>query len=458
MNKNFADGFIIMKLKRKAYSSLVKWKEESNGSTALLIDGARRVGKSYLAEEFAKNEYETYVLINFSKASKDLKDIFENDLMDLDIFFNKLSLMFGVKLIERKTLFVFDEVQRFPRAREAIKFLVEDGRYDYLETGSLISLKQNVSDIVVPSEEEHIYLHPLDFEEFLWALGDDSTVPLLKDCFMRRQPLGASVHRKILNDFRQYMLVGGMPQVVSEYARTKDFARIDRIKKTILQLYRQDITKYATRYKSKVLAVFDEIPSQLSKKEKKFSISSLGKNAKNRTYEDAFMWLTEGMIINNCFNATDPTVGLNMYLDSASQKCYMLDTGLLVTLAFKDNDYMNNELYKAVLLDKINVNEGMLMENVVAQMLRASGHNLYFYSRHDNENRENNLEIDFLISNGNKICPVEVKSSAYTTHSSLDKFMRKFQGRYGQPYILYGKDISVKDGILHLPLYMAMFL
>lgn len=447
-----------MILKRKAYQDLLRWKEESNGSTALLIDGARRVGKSYLAEEFGKNEYKSYVLINFSKASTALKDIFENDLMDLNLFFNKLSAIFNVELFNRDTLFIFDEVQRFPRAREVIKFLVADGRYDYIETGSLISLKQNISDIVIPSEEEHFILNPLDFEEFLWALGDNVTARVLKSFFDRKAAVGEVLHRKVMNQFRQYLLVGGMPQPILEYVSSKNFAKVDRIKKNILDLYRQDITRFAKGYESNVLAVFDEIPSQLSKKEKKFSITSLGKNSKTRTYIDSFMWLTEGMIINNCYNATDPTVGLSMYLDNASQKCYMSDTGLLVTHSFKDNDYSSNELYKSVILDKIGINEGMLMENIVAQMLRANGHNLYFYSRYDNINRENHMEIDFLLSDGKKIYPIEVKSSSYNTHSSLDKFMKKFSGRYGQPYIIYCKDLKIKDGIIHLPIYMTMFL
>lgn len=447
-----------MILKRKAYQDLLRWKEESNGSTALLIDGARRVGKSYLAEEFGKNEYKSYVLINFSKASTALKDIFENDLMDLNLFFNKLSVIFNVELFNRDTLFIFDEVQRFPRAREVIKFLVADGRYDYIETGSLISLKQNISDIVIPSEEEHFILNPLDFEEFLWALGDNVTARVLKSFFDRKAAVGEVLHRKVMNQFRQYLLVGGMPQPILEYVSSKNFAKVDRIKKNILDLYRQDITRFAKGYESNVLAVFDEIPSQLSKKEKKFSITSLGKNSKTRTYIDSFMWLTEGMIINNCYNATDPTVGLSMYLDNASQKCYMSDTGLLVTHSFKDNDYSSNELYKSVLLDKIEINEGMLMKNIVAQMLRANGHNLYFYSRYDNINRENHMEIDFLLSDGKKIYPIEVKSSSYNTHSSLDKFMKKFSGRYGQPYIIYCKDLKIKDGIIHLPIYMTMFL
>ena len=297
-----------MILKRKAYNTLLKWKEESNGKSAMLISGARRVGKSYIAEEFAKSEYKSYILINFSKASKELKDIFDNDLMDLNLFFNKISFMFGVELYERQSLLIFDEVQRFPRAREAIKFLVEDGRYDYIETGSLISLKQNIDNIVIPSEEEEMKLYPLDFEEFLWAMGDEVSMPFAKMCFDKLIPLGAAAHRKLLNSFRQYMLVGGMPQAVIEYVESKNFAKVDRIKKTILRLYRQDITRFAKGYESKVLAIFDEIPGQLSKKEKKFSISSLEKDSKSRTYEDAFMWLTEGMIVNNCYNATDPTV------------------------------------------------------------------------------------------------------------------------------------------------------
>lgn len=447
-----------MFLKRKAYNTLLEWKKESNGSTALLIDGARRVGKSFLAEEFAKNEYKSYILINFSKVSNEVKDTFYNDTMDLDLFFNKLSLIFGTELFPRNSLFIFDEVQRFPRAREVIKTLVEDGRYDYIETGSLISIKRNIENIVIPSEEEHMSLYPLDFEEFLWAFGDTVTIPLLKKCFDSLTPLGAAAHRKIMNLFRQYILVGGMPQAVIKYMETKNFAQVDRIKKNILRLYRQDIIRFASGYEGKVMAIFDEIPGQLSRKEKKFSLSSLKKGAKNRTYEDAFMWLSEGMITNTCYNATDPTVGLSMYLDYATQKCYMMDTGLLVTHAFKDNSFTSNELYKSVLLDKISINEGMLMENIVAQIFKTNGHNLFFYSRHDNINRENNLEIDFLLSINNKICPIEVKSSAYTQHSSLDKFRKKFKGKFGQPYILYTKDLSVKDSIIHLPIYMAIFL
>ncbi|GHV00428.1 ATPase [Clostridia bacterium] len=447
-----------MILKRKAYRKIAEWKRSRAGKTALLIDGARRVGKSYLAEEFAKNEYKSYILINFSRINSTIKNIFEEDTMDLDLFFSKLSVMFGRQLYKRESLFIFDEVQRFPKAREMIKFLVEDGRYDYIETGSLISLKQNTQDIVIPSEEEHVELFPMDFEEFLWAMGDETTIPFIRERFNTLTPLGNALHRKVLNSFRQYILVGGMPQAVLEYAESKDFERVDKAKKLILNLYREDVIKFAKGYESKVLAIFDEIPGQLSKKEKKFTLSSIDKNAKMRSYEDSFVWLSEAMVTNVCFNSTDPTIGLALNKDTATQKCYFGDTGLLITQTFMDNEYTDNDLYKSVLLDKLGINEGMLIENIVAQSLRASGHRLYFFSRSDNVNRENNIEIDFLIKRQKEICPIEVKSSGYSAHSSLTKFIKRFKGRIGQPYILYSKDVLVKGDIVHLPFYMGMFL
>ena len=447
-----------MILKRKVYQKLLDWKTSSVGKTALLINGARRVGKSFLTEEFAKNEYKSYISINFSRMNSTLKSIFEEDTLDLDLFFNKLSVMFGKQLYRRESLFIFDEVQCFPKARELIKFLVEDGRYDYIETGSLISLKQNIQNIVIPSEEEHIEMFPMDFEEFLWAMGDETTTPFLKKCFDTLTPLGSALHRKVLNSFRQYMLVGGMPQAVLEYAVSKDFAKVDKHKKNILNLYREDVTKFAKGYESRVLAIFDEIPGQLSRKEKKFKLASIDKNAKMRAYEDSFVWLAEAMITNVCFNSTDPAVGLALNKDMTKQKCYFGDTGLLVTQTFMDNEYIDNELYKSVLLDKLGINEGMLVENIVAQALRVNGHKLYFYSRNDQSNTENNFEIDFLVKRQQKICPIEVKSSNYAAHSSLTKFRKKFASKIGQPYIVYSKDVLVKDGIIHLPLYMAMFL
>lgn len=444
--------------KRKIYEELIKWKRISNGSTALLIDGARRVGKSYIAEEFAKNEYKSYILVDFGNVPNDVLHLFAQESSDLDLFFAKLSAFYGIKLFKRDSLIVFDEVQQFPRARQLIKYLVADGRYDYLETGSLIRLKKNVQDIIIPSEEEHIEMFPMDFEEFLWAKGDTVTVPLIKACFESKKPLGQALHRKIMNDFRQYVLVGGMPQSVAAYLNGKDFEASDMAKRRILKLYHDDVSKFAEGYEDKVFALFDGIPAQLSKKEKKYKLSSLGKKARFRSYEDSFVWLNESMIVNTCFNATDPNVGLALSADHSTRKCYMADTGLLVTQTFMDKAFTENGLYRAILFDKLSINEGMIMENVVAQMLRTNGHKLYFYSRTDATNRKNDMKIDFLITEGNKICPIEVKSNNYVSHSSLNKFRDKFSSKIGNSYILYSKDVIVKDGIIHLPIYMAMFL
>lgn len=445
-------------LKRKIYANLLSWKQKSNGHTALLIDGARRVGKSFIAKEFAKKEYKSYIIIDFGNTPKDILDLFINDSANLDLFFAKLAAYYSTILYKRNSLIVFDEVQQFPRARQLIKYLVADGRYDFLETGSLISLKKNVKDIIIPSEEEHIEMFPMDFEEFLWSMGDEATIPLIRHCFETKQPLGQALHRKIMNDFRQYVLVGGMPQAVLAYIDGKNFETADDAKRRIIKLYRDDVSKFAEGYEDKVFAVFDNIPSQLSKKEKKYKFSSLGKNARFRTYEESFLWLNEAMIVNTCFNATDPNIGLALSADNSTQKCYMADTGLLVTLTFMDRKFTENELYRSILFDKLNVNEGMIMENIVAQMLRANGHKLYFYSRSDSNHRENNLEIDFLISENKKISPIEVKSGNYQSHVSLDKFRLKFSEKLKNSYVLYGKDVMLKDGIIHLPFYMAMFL
>lgn len=442
-------------LKRKIYDELIAWKKNSNGATAVIIDGARRVGKSFIAEEFAKAEYKSYILIDFGSAPKDILGLFENDSSDLDLFFAKLSAYYSTVLYKRESLIIFDEVQQYPRARQMVKYLVADGRYDYLETGSLIRLKKNVQDIILPSEEDHIEMFPLDFEEFLWAMGDEATYPLIRKCFEAKTPLGTALHRKVMNDFRQYILVGGMPQSVLAYRNGKDFESSDIAKRRILKLYRDDVAKFAEGYEDKVFAVFDGIPGQLSKMEKKYKLSSLGKQARFRTYEDSFVWLNEAMVVNTCFNATDPHIGLALSADNATQKCYMADTGLLVTHTFKDQKYTDNELYRAILFDKLNINEGMLMENIAAQMLRKKRERLYFYSRTDSQNRENHMEIDFLITEGRKIAPVEVKSGDYRSHSSLDKFKKHFSSVIGNSYILCTKDVMVKDGIIHLPLYMA---
>ncbi len=445
-------------LKRKIYDKLLSWKHNSNGKTALLIDGARRVGKSYIAELFAKQEYKSHIIIDFGNAPKEIIDLFENESSDLDLFFAKLGAYYSTMLQKRKSLLVFDEVQQCPRARQLIKYLVADGRYDYLEIGSLIRLKKNTENIIIPSEEEHIEMFPMDFEEFLWAMGDEATVPLIRNCFETKKSLGQALHRKIMNDFRQYMLVGGMPQSVLAYIDGKNFQAADEAKRGILRLYRDDVSKFASGYEEKVYAVFDGIPGQLSRKEKKYRLSSINKNARFRAYEDSFIWLNESMVINTCFNSTDPNVGLALSADNATMKCYMADTGLLVTLAFMDQAFTDNELYKAILFDRLDINEGMIVENIVAQMLRSNGHKLFFYSRNDNEHRENHMEIDFLITREKKISPIEVKSENYRSHSSLDKFRKKFSRKLGASYILYPKDVMMKDEIWHLPLYMAMFL
>lgn len=445
-------------LKRKIYDDLVEWKNKSNGKTALLIDGARRVGKSFIVELFARQEYKSYILIDFGNVSSEILDLITYEASDLDLFFAKLSAFFATPLHRRESLIVFDEVQQFPRARQLIKYLVADGRYDYLETGSLIRLRKNTENIIIPSEEEHIEMFPLDFEEFLWAMGDEATAPLIRKCFASKAPLGQALHRKVMNDFRQYVLVGGMPQSVLAYLNGKDFAASDEAKRRILRLYREDVSKFAQGYEEKVYAVIDGIPGQLSKKEKKYRLSSIDSKARFRAYQDSFIWLNEAMVVNSCLNVTDPGVGLALSADDSSQKCYMADTGLLVTLAFMDTAFTDNELYKAVLFDKLDINEGMIMENIVAQMLRRNGHKLYFYSHNDNVNRENHMEIDFLITEKRKIAPIEVKSGDYRYHSSLDKFRRKFSQKIGTPYILYAKDVMEKDGIWHLPLYMAMCL
>jgi len=448
----------MITLKRKIYDDLVAWKNRSGGTTALMIEGARRVGKSFLCEQFAKSEYKSHIIIDFGNAAKEITDLFLNESSNLDLFFAKLSSFYSKTLYKRESLFVFDEVQQFPRARQLIKYLVADGRYDFIETGSLIRLKKNVKDIIIPSEEEHIDMFPLDFEEFLWAMDDNVTIPFIRQCFDTKTGLGQALHRKVMNDFRQYILVGGMPQAVLEYVSTKDFEAVDAVKRRILKLYRDDVSKFAEGYEDKVFAIFDGIPAQLSKKEKKYRLSSISKEARFRSYKDSFVWLSEAMVVNTCLNATAPNIGLALSADHTTQKCYMADTGLLVTQTFMDRPYTENELYKAVLFDKLSINEGMIMENIAAQTLRRSGHKLYFYSRNDKEHRENHMEIDFLITERKKIAPIEIKSGNYKSHSSLDKFRKKFSSKLSNSYVLYTKDVAVKNDIIYLPIYMGMFL
>lgn len=450
-------------MKRKIYTTLLDWKERRAGKTALLIDGARRVGKSYIVEAFAKKEYRSYILIDFFTASQDVKDLFENYLHDLDTFFLFLSNYYQVKLYPRETLIIFDEVQEFPRARGAIKYLVADGRYDYIETGSLMSIKKNVQDALIPSEEHHVNLYPMDFEEFLWALGDDMLMPFIKERFEKKQPLGPALHRKAMDLFRQYLIVGGMPQAVKEFVESRDFDEVDRVKRDILTLYRADMMKHAQGYEIKVARVFDEIPAQLQKHERKFKLADLEKNARMRDYEDALFWLDDAMIVNTCYNSTAPNIGLKLNMDRLTLKCYMADTGLLISHAFDENGIVSEEIYKKILFDKLEVNMGMIVENVVAQMLVASGHKLYFYSNPSREDKNARMEIDFLIakdkiSNRHNISPIEVKSSTRYTLTSLRKFVTKYKEQTHIPYVIHPNDFKEEGGIVYLPLYMTPML
>ena len=449
-------------MKRKIYQDLLDWKNTSKGKSALLIEGARRIGKSYIVREFAKNEYKSYIIVDFNDMDSELLDVFEHYLSHRDDFFMRLSLYFGVRLYERESIIVFDEVQLYPKVRAAIKYLVADGRYDYIETGSLVSIRRNVKDIVIPSEEHAIDMYPMDFEEFLWAMGEDMLMDFVRKQFESLQPMGA-LHRKVLDYFRQYMIVGGMPQAVLAYSEKKDFEEVDVIKRDILRLYRNDISKYAFEATTKVTRIFDDIPSQLQKHEKKFRMSSISVSARMRDYEDSFFWLDDARIVNICYNATEPSVGLKLNMDRTTLKCYLGDTGLLISQAFDENGLMEEQLYRKLMLGKLEVNQGMLVENVVAQMLKASGHKLFFFSKSDREDAANNMEVDFLIrkktvTSRHNICPIEVKSSSRYTYTSLNKFRAKYAEQLATPYVMHTGDVEIQDGVVFLPLYMTPLL
>lgn len=452
-----------MVLKRKIYSKLLEWKEEASGSKAILIEGARRIGKSTVCEEFAKKEYDNYILIDFAKKDKELEQYFASYLNDLDTFFMMLQAHFGKKLKQRDAVIIFDEVQMYPQARAAIKYLVADGRYDYMETGSLISIKENVKDIVIPSEERHLNMYPLDFEEFAWALGEEILLECIKNCFDKKVPMDKGLHNKAMLLFKQYMLVGGMPKPVLLFADNhKDFSAADKEKRDILKLYREDIMKINAQYRSKVLAIFDQIPGLLSQHEKRVIFKKIQEGSYAEQYEETFFWLADSMISNECFLCNDPNIGLSINEVRTYVKCYMGDTGLLVSHAFDENELLEDEVYKQILSGRLSMNEGMLYENVIAQMLTANGHKLYFYTHYNDEKHRNDIEIDFLLSNNSKlkykIYPVEVKTGAKYTTTSLTKFKEKFRNRIGECYIIHPRNLIVKDGIVCIPPYMAMLL
>lgn len=450
-------------MRRKIYDDLRRWKERDNGKSALLIQGARRVGKSYIVEELAKTEYKSYILIDFNRVDQQVKDMFLYDLNDMNTFFLKLTTLFNTKLYERQSLIILDEVQLFPRARSAVKYLVADGRYDYIETGSLISIRENVKDILIPSEEEHLNMHPMDFEEFLWAINNETMMEMIKNCFYNKRPLGQALHRKAMDLFRQYLIVGGMPQAVAVYAESSDFDKVDQTKRRILNLYRDDIRKHAKGYEMKVEAIYDELPFQLKNQNRHFKLSSLKAGARFDEYRDALFWLSDAMIVNNCYNSTEPNVGLNLNRDRTLLKCYMGDTGLLVSHAFDENGIVSEEVYKKLLLDKLEVNMGMVMENAVAQMLVSSNHKLYFYANASRNDVTARMEVDFLIakskvSSRHNISPIEVKSGKNYTLTSLRKFSAKYAEQLHTAYVLHTGDLKTEDGIVYLPLYMAALL
>lgn len=456
-------------MKRKIYQTLLKWKKERRGEVALLIEGARRIGKSHIVEEFGRDEYESYILVDFSKVSPQVMEFFDLYLDDLDTLFQNLELYFRCKLFPRqsrgeeaRSLIIFDEVQFCPRARSGIKHFVKDNRFDYIETGSLVSIKKNVKDIMIPSEEHPVQMYPMDFEEFLWAMGDEMIMPYIRSQFEKKKPMGA-FHRRAMDYFRRYMIVGGMPQAVKKYIETRDFVKVDEVKRDILALYSNDIKKYADNQKTNVSAIFEEIPGQLQKHEKTFRLSALREEARMRDYSQAFFWLSDAKVINCCYNSTEPSIGLKLNEDRTTLKCYLNDTGLLISHAFDERGIVTEDLYRKLMFDKLEVNQGMLVENIVSQMLKASGHNLFFFSNSSRASAEDRMEIDFLIAkqtttSRHNISPIEVKSGARYALTSLTKCMTKYAKDLSTPYVLHDKDLKIEDGIVFLPLYMTPLL
>ncbi len=445
-----------IEFKRKVYTKMLEWKNKYAPNYALFLKGARRVGKSTLALSMGKNEYKSYIEVRFDKAPQDIKDLFIDSLEDLDTLFNKLQLFYKTRLYQRESLIILDEIQLFPEARQALKTLLEDKRYDYIETGSLATITKKSKKILIPSEEYTVEVLPMDFEEFMWALNDDFTVDIIKDHFNKVKPLG-TLNKEIMKRFREYMLVGGMPQAVCEYVISKDFGRVDFIKQGIINLYENDIDAQEEN-PNLIKNVLANIPSELSKHDKRFVLTHIDKGARRREYATPIEWLEKAMIVNVGESVNEPSVAFNLTTNKESFKCYMGDTGLLISLAYKNRDYLENELYQAILFDKLHVNEGMIIENVVSQCLKASGHNIFYFKKNDKETKKTILEIDFLIRRGNKVCPIEVKSTDRYTISSLTKFKNMYNNKIGMQYILHNGDVKREGEIVYLPYYMAFCL
>ncbi|MDE5975454.1 MAG: AAA family ATPase [Muribaculaceae bacterium] len=441
--------------KRKIYNRLQKWKTERNGKTALLIKGARRVGKSTIAREFAKREYKTYLAIDFAKVGEEVKELFD-DLSDIDFLFLRLQAIFHVTLYVRESVIIFDEIQFCPKARQAIKYLVEDGRYDYIETGSLISIRKNIEGILIPSEETRINMFPMDFEEFLWGIGDNQTMPLIAYSYGKLKKVGDDINRRLMRLFRLYMLVGGMPQAINTYIDSNNLAKTDEVKREILELYTDDLRKIDPS--GRISRIFEAIPGELSRSKLRFEPGAVIKNVGRGELEDVWKDLEDSFTVNFAYRTTDPSVGMGLHKDVNSFRIYLGDTGLFVTLAFWDRKVADNEIYTKLLSDKLSADLGYVYENVVAQMLRASGHSLYYYTFPADETRKNYYEIDFLISKGKKVNPIEVKSSGYRTHKSIDVFCERYSSCVGEPIVLYTKDIQREGRLLFLPVYMTPLL
>lgn len=444
-------------LRRKLYDELLEWKNTARGRSAALVEGARRVGKSTVVMEFAREQYDDWLLLDWASETTDVRKLFEDGLAEMDDFFRNLFALKGKTLKPRNAVIVFDEVQFFPKARQAIKYLVQDGRFDYIETGSLISIKRNVRDILIPSEEHKLRMYPMDYEEFLWAIGDTAQYEVMQDCFQQRVPVGEAIHRRFMQTFRKYMAVGGMPQAVQAFVNGADYAEVDRIKRDIISLYADDLHKNDEDNREKAAIIFQTIPEQLSNQNSHYRLAAIDKNARYRDYVDSVCFVEEAMIGNLCSNVTDPTVALELTADKSNFKLYMADTGLLVTQLFASNSVTDDNIYKTLIFGKLGINQGMIMENAVAQMLTASGKKLHFhefmYKPKGQEERK--YEIDFLLQGGRKLLPIEVKSSGYAAHKSFDYFSMKYRGKVGERFIIYGKDLKVEDGITYLPFYMA---
>ena len=443
-----------MTFKRKIYDKFLEWKKNSDGKTALLVEGARRIGKSTIVEEFAKNEYESYILIDFTKASKEVLNLFD-DISDLNYIFLRLQLIYHKELHQRKSLIIFDEVQFCPKARQAIKHLVADHRYDYMETGSLISIRKNVKDILIPSEERQVQMYPMDFEEFKWALGDTVTIKLLRESFEKYQPLGDDLNRRMMRDFRLYMLVGGMPKAVSTYIETNNMRLVDEEKRDILRLYESDFMKIDSTGKAAML--FKSIPSQLEKNASRYQVSSVLENQRNSTVLELISEMESSKTVLVSYKSDDPNAGLTRTKDLENFKLFVCDTGLFTTMLFMDKDFTDNIIYEKLLSDKLSVNLGYLYENIVAQILKANGNSLFYYTFLDEKSRHN-FEIDFLLARNNKVCPIEIKSSGYKTHASLDAFSKKYSSRILNKYLVYTKDLGKDKDVFSIPVYMTMFL